>query len=50
MRPAAIFRFGSHARGEAGWDTDLDFLVAVAAWSRTRYKRSVEARRVRGET
>ena len=36
LRPDAIFLFGSHARGEAGPHSDLDFLVVVAASSCTR--------------
>ena len=44
LRPDAIFLFGSHARGEAGPDSDLDFLVVVAASSCTRYARSVDVR------
>ncbi len=30
MRPEAIYLFGSHARGDAGADSDYDLLVIVA--------------------
>jgi predicted nucleotidyltransferase len=49
LRPDAIFLFGSHARGEAGPDSDLDFLVVVSASPYARYTRSVEARRLVGD-
>jgi len=49
LRPDSIFLFGSHARGEAGPHSDLDFLVVVAASSCTRYARNVEARRLVGD-
>jgi predicted nucleotidyltransferase len=44
-----FFLFGSHARGEAGPHSDLDFLVVIAGSSCTRYARSVEARRLVGD-
>ncbi len=39
-----VYLFGSHARGSAGPDSDLDFLVVVAESTGTRYQRAVEAR------
>lgn len=39
-----VYLFGSHARGDAGPDSDLDFLVVVSASLKTRYERAVEAR------
>ena len=44
LRPDAIFLFGSHARGDAGPDSDLDFLVVVPDSLRSRYMRSVDVR------
>lgn len=49
LRPDAIYLFGSHVRGEAGPDSDLDFLVVVPESIHTRYIRSVEARRLVGD-
>lgn len=45
LRAVAIYLFGSHARGEAGPDSDLDFLVVVARSPDSRYIRGIEARR-----
>lgn len=39
-----VFLFGSHARGQAGPDSDLDFLVVVPTSEKSRYRRAVEAR------
>ncbi len=39
-----VYLFGSHARGSAGPDSDLDFLVVVPKSKKTRYQRAVEAR------
>jgi predicted nucleotidyltransferase len=44
LRPDAIFLFGSHARGDAGPDSDLDFLVVVPDSPYSRYLRSVDVR------
>jgi len=44
LRPDAIFLFGSHARGDAGPDSDLDFLVVVPDSPHSRYLRSVDVR------
>jgi predicted nucleotidyltransferase len=44
LRPDAIFLFGSHARGDAGPDSDLDFLVVVPDSLGSRYMRSVAVR------
>ena len=49
LRPDAIFLFGSHARGDAGPDSDLDFMVVVPESPHPRYLRSVEARRIVGD-
>ena len=49
LHPDAIYLFGSHARGNAGPDSDLDFMVVVPASPHTRYTRSVEARRLVGD-
>jgi predicted nucleotidyltransferase len=49
LRPDAIYLFGSHARGEAGPNSDLDFLVVIPESTHTRYTRSVEARRLVGD-
>ncbi len=40
----SVFLFGSHARGDAGADSDLDFLVVVPKSEKSRYRRAVEAR------
>jgi predicted nucleotidyltransferase len=44
MSPERIYVFGSYARGQAGPDSDLDFLVVVPDSGKTRYQRAVEAR------
>jgi predicted nucleotidyltransferase len=31
LKPERIYLFGSHARGQAGFDSDYDLLVVVAA-------------------
>jgi predicted nucleotidyltransferase len=49
LRPDAIYLFGSYARGDAGPDSDLDFMVVVPESPHTRYTRSVEARRLVGD-
>lgn len=41
-----IYLFGSHARGEAGPDSDFDFLIVVPESASSRYDRAVEARRL----
>ena len=38
-----VFLFGSYARGAAGPDSDLDFLVVVPSSEKSRYKRAVDA-------
>jgi len=49
LAPEQVFLFGSHARGDAGPDSDLDFLVVVSQSQETRYERAVAARRaIRG--
>jgi predicted nucleotidyltransferase len=50
-RPERIYLFGSHARGEAGPDSDLDFLVIVsddAPRERRRSRLAYEALRGTG--
>ncbi len=49
LQPDAIWLYGAHARGEAGPDSDLDFLVVVPESRQTRYARNVEARRLVGD-
>ena len=44
MSPDRVYLFGSHARGEAGPDSDLDFLVVIPRSDKSRYERAVEAR------
>lgn len=44
LAPDRIYLFGSHARGAAGPDSDLDFLVVVPGSAKSRYERAVEAR------
>ncbi len=44
LGPDRIYLFGSYARGEAGPDSDLDFLVVVPRSGKSRYARAVEAR------
>lgn len=45
LAPDRVYLFGSYARGEAGPDSDLDFLVVVPHSEKTRYERAVEAHR-----
>lgn len=49
LSPDRIYLFGSYARGGAGADSDLDFLVVVAESSESRYVRAIEARRLVGD-
>lgn len=49
LRPDAVYLFGSHARGSAGPDSDLDFMVVVPESSQSRYIRNIEARRLVGD-
>lgn len=44
LNPEAIWFFGSHARGDAGPDSDLDFLVLVGDSPERRYRRAQRAR------
>jgi len=46
LNPEAIYLFGSHARGDAGKESDLDFLVVVKESSQPQLKRAQEARAV----
>jgi len=46
LHPDAIYLFGSHARGDANVDSDLDLMVIVPESNQTRYHRSVDARRL----
>jgi uncharacterized protein len=45
----AVYLFGSHARGMAGRDSDLDLAVIVPESSESRYQRSVRARGLVGD-
>ncbi len=49
LHPDFIYLFGSHARHEAGPDSDMDFLVVVPHSDVPRYNRSVEARKAVGD-
>lgn len=40
-----VYLFGSYARGNAGPDSDLDFMVVVPSSTKSRYERAVDARR-----
>ncbi len=46
LHPDAIYLFGSHARGDASADSDLDLMVIVPESTQSRYHRSVAARRL----
>jgi len=41
-----VWLFGSHVRGEATPDSDIDFLAVVPSSGQTRYRRAVAARRL----
>lgn len=49
LQAEAIYLFGSHARGDAGPDSDLDIAVIVPESVESRYRRSVKARGVVGD-
>ena len=49
LHAEAVYLFGSHARGEAGPDSDLDIAVIVPESVESRYRRSVRARSVVGD-
>ncbi len=44
MAAEEVYLFGSHARGDAGPDSDLDFLAIVPESTKSRYQRAVQAR------
>jgi predicted nucleotidyltransferase len=46
LSPDRVYLFGSHARGNAGPDSDFDFLVVVPRSTQSSYERAVEAHRV----
>lgn len=41
----SVWLFGSHARGEADPDSDIDLLAVVKDSNKARYQRAVQARR-----
>ena len=43
LSPERIYLFGSHARGDAGPDSDYDFLVVVRTSTLPRYRRDQAA-------
>lgn len=43
FQPERIYLFGSHARGDAGPDSDYDLLLVVASSSLPRYQRDQAA-------
>ena len=43
FRPSCIYLFGSHARGEAGPDSDYDLCMIVKGSSLPRYRREQQA-------
>jgi predicted nucleotidyltransferase len=49
MRAESVYLFGSHARGDAGPDSDLDIAVIVPNTAKSRYRRSVRARSLIGD-
>lgn len=46
LNPEAIYLFGSHARGDAGADSDVDLLVVVGESSQPRHRRAQQARAI----
>ena len=46
LQSEAVWLFGSHARGEATPDSDMDFLAVVSHSNESRYHRAVSARRL----
>lgn len=46
MGAESVWLFGSHARNQAGPDSDLDLLAIVPSSSETRYRRAVTARKL----
>lgn len=46
MQAQEVWLFGSHARGEANPDSDIDFLAIVENSDLSRYRRAVQARRL----
>jgi len=45
MLAEQVWLFGSHARGTAGTDSDIDLLAVIPNSSASRYQRAVAARR-----
>ena len=48
FQPERIYVFGSHGRGDAGPDSDIDLLVVVSSADRPNYQPAQAARRVIG--
>lgn len=46
LQAEEVWLFGSHARGEATPDSDMDFLAVVPYSPESRYRRAVFARRL----
>lgn len=46
MQAQEVWLFGSHARGNATPDSDIDFLAIVKNSDISRYRRAVQARRL----
>lgn len=46
LQAESVWLFGSHARGEATPDSDMDFLAIVPHSDQSRYRRAVSARRL----
>ncbi|MBC8161622.1 MAG: nucleotidyltransferase domain-containing protein [Roseiflexaceae bacterium] len=45
FQPERVYLFGSTARGDAGPDSDYDFIVVVADSQQSSYQRSIQGQR-----